>query len=264
MTGWDLPFDASVDDVDLASDCFRILRRTCARFYVQFSYYEDRRNDKRVDYVLAFDGRPHMLGVASTDFALEMRAVSMLQRHRRRKQLPLRLAHWITFSGSEEPLGEQALEAAQIPEEKRDVVVQHLEEYALAWGAWLRREMPAPDYLEAQHSLLTNLALDLGQHARTGMSFPELIEELRVPWRLVDQCLELGRKRNRVKHRGFRREAESYVDEFVMCIYEVTLATTGIDLMPRSVHMLMWEQVGGLPRLEMYDRWGRIKRFTRY
>ena len=70
----------------IASDCFRILRRTCARHYLQFTYYEERRNDSRVNYVLVFDGRPPQLGLASADFALEMRAVSMLQRHPRRRR----------------------------------------------------------------------------------------------------------------------------------------------------------------------------------
>ena len=52
MAGWDLEFDVALKDVDLASDCFRILRRTCARHCLQFTYYEERRNDSRVNYVL--------------------------------------------------------------------------------------------------------------------------------------------------------------------------------------------------------------------
>jgi hypothetical protein len=43
-------------------------------------------------------------------------------------------------------------------------VVRQLTEYALAWGAWRRDELSPADYLEAHHSLLTNLALDLADH----------------------------------------------------------------------------------------------------
>jgi hypothetical protein len=77
VAGWDLEFDVALKDVDLASDCFRILRRTCARHYLQFTYHKERRNESRVNYVLVFDGRPPQLGLASADFALEMRAVSI-------------------------------------------------------------------------------------------------------------------------------------------------------------------------------------------
>jgi hypothetical protein len=104
VAGWDLDFDVALDDEQLARACFRILRRTCARFYLDFSYYEQRRNQQRIVFVLIFDGRPPQLGLASADFALEMRAVCMFQRTPRKRRLPLRLAHWITYSGSEEPL----------------------------------------------------------------------------------------------------------------------------------------------------------------
>ena len=264
VAGWDLPFDVAADDVELARDCFRILRRTCARFYVDFTYYQDRRRDTRVEYILVFDGRPHMLGVASTDFTLEMRAVSMLQRHPRRKRLPLRLAHWITYSGSDYDLQEQADEAAVVPPEMRARVLTHLVEYALAWDAWLRGTMPSPEYLEAQHSLLTSLALDLGEGVNTSTRFPQLIKVLQLPAHLEAECLDLGNKRNRVKHRGFRSEAEAYASENLQCVHSVILTTTGIDLMPRSDHMLRWEKSGRLPQLAMYDRQGQRKRFTRY
>lgn len=92
MAGWDFHFDIALDDVDLARDCFRILRRTCGRHYLGFDYYEHSRNNGRVRFILGFDGNPTNLGLASADFAFEMRAVSMVQRHARRKRLPLRLS----------------------------------------------------------------------------------------------------------------------------------------------------------------------------
>jgi len=264
VAGWDLAFDVALDDEALARDCFRVLRRTCARFRLDFSYYEERRDARRIVFVLVFDGRPPQLGLASTDFVLEMRAVSLLQRHPRRRKLPLRLAHWVTYSGSEEPLRLQPV-SDRVPQAKREVVVRHLTEYALAWGAWLRGELSPPDYLEAQHSLLTNLALDLAENAHDRMTYPQLIRALRVPERWEQVCLELGADRNRVKHRGLRHEAERYVEKYVQCIYSVSHDVTGIDAMPRSAHMLRWEEAGEQLQPEpMFDRWGEPKRFTRY
>jgi len=52
---WDLDFDVALDDEQLARDCFRILRRTRVRFYLDFSYYEQRRNQQRIVFVLGFD-----------------------------------------------------------------------------------------------------------------------------------------------------------------------------------------------------------------
>jgi hypothetical protein len=264
MAGWDLDFDVALDDESLARDCFRILRRTCARFYLDFSYYEGRRDARRIVFILVFAGRPPQLGLASADFVLEMRAVSMLQRHPRTRQLPLRLAHWVTYSGSEEPLRFQPV-SDRVPEAKRETVVRHVTEYALAWGAWRRDELSPPDYLEAQHSLLTNLALDLAEDVNNQMPYPQLIKALRVPERWEQDCLNLGTDRNRVKHRGLRHEAERYVEKYEQCVYSVAYNVTGIDAMPRSAHMLRWEEAGGriLPAL-MFNRWGEPKRFTRY
>lgn len=264
MAGWDLEFDVAPDDEQLSRDCFRILRRTCARFYLDFSYYLDRRTTKRIFFVLVFEGRPPQLGLASADFALEMRAVAMLQRTDRRRALPLRLAHWITYSGSEEPLRLQPT-SDRVPDSKQETVVRHLTEYALAWGSWRRNELSPPDYLEAQHSLLSNLALDLAEGVTVRTPYPELIRALRVPEHWEDECLALGADRNRVKHRGMRHEAERYAERYEQCVYSVAHDVTGIDAMPRSAHMLRWEDAGERLRPPpMFDRWGNERRFTRY
>jgi hypothetical protein len=225
VDGWDLDFDVALDDEQLARDCFRILRRTCARFHLDFSYYEQRRNQQRIVFILVFDGRPPQLGLASADFVLEMRAVSMLQRTRRKRRLPLRLAHWITYSGSEEPLRLQP-HSDRVPEAKREIVVRHLTEYALAWGAWRRNELSPTDFLEAQHSLLMNLALDLAEGVNDRMPYPELIKALRVAEWWEQDCLDLGRDRNRVKHRGLRHEAERYVEKYEQTVYSVAYGVT--------------------------------------
>lgn len=265
VAGWELDFDVATEDVDLARDCFRVLRRTCARFYVEFSYFEAYRTIHRVVFVFVFDGRPHQLGLASADLALEMRAVSMLQKHRRRRNLPLRLLHWVTYSGSEEPLRLQP-PSDRVPADKRDVVVRHLEEYALAWGTWARGELSPPVYLEAQHSLLSNLALDLAEGVTVETKYPELIRALRVPERWEQDCLDLGRARNRVKHRGFRHEAARYAQMYTQMVYSVAYDVTGIDTMPRSAYMLRWELDAkrAIAQPPMFDRGGEPKRFTRY
>lgn len=265
MAGWDLDFDVAQDDERLARLCFRILRRTCARHYIVFSYYEDRQSAKRITFVLVFNGRPHQLGLASADFALEMRAVSMVQNGRRQRELPVRLAHWVTYSGSEDPIRLQPL-STRVPADRHASVVKHLEEYALAWGAWSRGELPAPDFLEAQHTLLIYLALDLADDVTTRTSYPDMIKALRVPERFEPECLDLGIKRNRVKHRGFRHEAERYVEEFIQTVYSTAHAVTGIDAMPRTAYMARWEEQGrgAVAHSVMFDRWGGSKRYTRY
>jgi hypothetical protein len=204
------------------------------------------------------------LGLASADFVLEMRAVSMVQQHPRKRKLPLRLAHWVTYSGSEKPLRLQPV-SDRVPEAKREAVVRHLTEYALAWGAWRRNELSPPEYLEAQHSLLTNLALDLAENVNNRMPYPQLIKALRIPERWEQDCLNLGIDRNRVKHRGFRHEAERYVEKYEQCVYSVAFNITGIDAMPRSAHMLRWEEAGErIPLAPTFNRRGEPKRFTRY
>lgn len=264
VAGWDLTFDVAHDDESLARDCFRVLRRTCARFSLSFSYGTVRRGARRTLFRLAFGGRPYQLGLASTEFSLEMQAVALLQRHSRKRKVPLRLAHWVTYSGSEEPLRLQPV-TDRVPEHKRDVVVQHLTQYALAWGAWVRAELSPPDFLEAQHSLLTNLALELAEGAHDRMSYPDLVRSLRVPEQWETVCLQLGTDRNRVKHRGLRHEAERYVEKYVQCVYSVAHAVTGVDAMPRSAHLVRWEDAGErLRSAPMTDRWGKPKHFTRY
>jgi hypothetical protein len=125
--------------------------------------------------------------------------------------------------------------------------------------------LPPADYLEAQYSLLTNLALDLAEGVNIRTSYPNLIKALRVPQYWEQDCLDLGTARNRVKHRGLRHEAERYVELYEQCVYSVAHRVTGIDAMPRSAYMLRWEEDGQwlLPPV-MYDRWGNPKRSSRY
>jgi hypothetical protein len=264
MAGWDLPFDVAGEDEALARDCFRILRRTCARHYINFRYYAER-GGHRTRFILVFDGRPHQLGLASADLALEMFAVSMLQRHPRQKRLPLRLLTDVTYSGSEDPIRLQP-QSDRVPPNKAGRIAGFLEEYALAWGAWSRGHLPPADFLDAQHSLLTNLAVNLADGVTTRTGYDELIRRLRVPEYWEQECLDLGKHRNRVKHRNKRHEAERYAEQHVQCVYSVAYAVTGIDAMPRTVYMLRWEQdpTSAFRSSPVYDRYGRPRRFTRY
>jgi len=152
-----MPFDVATADEAFARQCLRVLRRTCGRYFVTFTYYTQSRSDTRVNLMLVFDGRPPQLGIASADFALEMRAVALVEPDARRKHLALRLLHWITFSGSDELL--IIPDGSTVPAGRRAQVLQHITEYVLAWGAWRRNQLPAPDFLDAMHSLVTNLAL---------------------------------------------------------------------------------------------------------
>jgi hypothetical protein len=81
----------------------------------------------------------------------------------------------------------------------------------------------------------------------------------------AEHCLDLGRDRNRVKHRGLRHEAEGYVEKYEQAVYSVAHNVTGIDAMPRSAHMLRGEEAGErlLPP-PMFNRWGEPRRFSRY
>ena len=242
MAGWDLDFVVALDDEQLARDCFRILRRTCARFYLDFSFHEQRRDQQRIVFILVFDGSPPQLGLASADFVLEMRAVSMLQRTPRERRLPLRLAHWITYSGSDDPLRLQP-PSDRVPEAKREIVMRHLTEYALAWGAWRRGELSPPDFLEAQHPVDEPGARPRRRGQRPDV-LPRVDQGAPGAGTLEAGCLDLGRDSNRVKHRGMSHEAERYVETYEQAVYSVAHGMTGIDAMPRSAHMLRSEEAG--------------------
>jgi hypothetical protein len=45
MAGWDMAFDLAIDDVAPARGCFGVMRRTCARYFLEFTYYEEKRNE---------------------------------------------------------------------------------------------------------------------------------------------------------------------------------------------------------------------------
>ncbi len=221
--------------------------------------------DHRVRYYLVFDGRPQRLTLALGDLDLEMRAVALLQRHRRKKRLPLRLLADVMWSGSDEPIADQ-ISAELVPKSKVDVVVRHLEDFTTAYSSWLRGEIAPPDFLEAQHSLITNLALDLVPGVTADMSYPGLVTAARLPTRLENQCKQLGRDRNRVKHRGYRHEAARYVEEHEETLRSAVRIMTGYTPNPRPPVMVRWEAnpKSAFRQAPAYTRFGEARRFTRY
>lgn len=87
-----------------------------------------------------------------------------------------------------------------------------------------------------------------------------------MPEHWEQDCLRLGTDRNRVKHRGFRHEAQRYVEMYEQVVYSVSHDLPGIDAMPRSAYMLGFDldPTSILRTPPMFDRWGDPKRFTRY
>jgi hypothetical protein len=123
--------------------------RGTPRHHVRFTYYEERRNDSRVYYMLLFDGDRLSSDspLPTSPWRCELSRCSSAQTA---TSATLRLLQWVTFSGSEEPIRLQP-PSDRVPANKRDIVARHLSEYMLAWGAWRRGELSPPDYLEVQH-----------------------------------------------------------------------------------------------------------------
>lgn len=264
MAGWDYPFDVDFRDEDLARGCFRILRRTAARHYVEFSYYESRRKNGRVHFTLAFDCRPFMLSLAMGDFSLEMRAVSLIQTERRKKRLPLRLLGDIMWTSAEEPIAEQL--SSQVPSEKHERVIRYLREYSLTLASYWRREISAADVVEAQHSLVTYLALDLAPGVDKSTPYPRLVEALKLPKSLEVAAKDLGAQRNKVKHRGKRHEAPRFAEQHLETAHKVAQIVTGCFLtpVPSAVAAYEADPKSIYRSLEMRNRLGEPKRFTRH
>lgn len=276
MAGWDFPFEVDADDENLARQCFRVVRRTCARFHVRMQYYEDRRTVARIRFVIQFTGRPHMLGAAVRDLFLELRAVSLLQNERRKKRLPLRLLEWLVVSGGDLPFDEQ-IDGALVTDAARPHVVKALTDYAHAEGLYLSRELPAPEFLEAQHSLIVGLCLALAPAASSEDSYPALLEKISIDSRpdywpgvgeatLKERLRSLGTVRNKVKHRGKRHLAALAVDDHIGTVSRFVSQTTGVFITPTSALLRTFREDPGIVyrTSTVYPTWGEPVRFGRY
>lgn len=265
MAGWDYPFDVDRRDVVLARACFRVLRRTAARHYVEFSYYKDQADSSRVAFLLAFNCRPFMLNLAMGDFALEMRAISLIQQGERRKRLPLRLLREILWTSSEQPLIEQVDPDLVSPTQAQQVC-DYIEEYALGYASYLRGESSASDFLEAQHSLVLRLGIALAPEATAKMPYPAIVESMRLPVWLEEESKQLGTKRNRVKHRGYQHEAARYVEEHEHLPQHLISVMTGCfaTALPSVALQFQRDPHSVLRQPPMFTRYGERKVYTRY
>jgi len=244
MAGWEFAFEVDKDDDHLARQCFRVARRTCARYHVRMQYYNDRQTVARTRFIVQFTGRPHMLGAAARDLFLELRAVSLVQDDRRKKRLPLRLLEWLVVSGSDLAFDEQ-IDVALVNDGARPAVVEALSDYANAEGLYLSRELPAPEFLEAQHSLVMGLCLALAPGARSEDNYPVLLDKMLIDahpeyWPAVGEVTlkerleSLGTVRNKVKHRGKRHLAADAVDDHIDTVSRFASRSTGVFISPNS------------------------------
>lgn len=234
MAGWDLDFEVDSRDLDLVRDCFRLLRRTCARHSVEFSYREWARRGDRVEYLLVFNLKSQSLALAMRDFIVEMRAVSVLAKGARRKRLPLRLARDVSYTAVDEDFEQQLGEAGRLPTVLIRKVAPLLESFEIVYAAYITDALHPAEFLEAAHSLVVQLAFAVSPEARPSDSYPELVEKLTTNLRIRDDLKVLGTRRNAAKHRGKRANAAEYLDEVLPGFYQAVHSLTGAYVDPVS------------------------------
>jgi hypothetical protein len=133
---------------------------------------------------------------AVAEFAVEMHALSSLEREPRRRCLPLRLLRDLAWNASI-PVPERLWwddETYKVPDDKLAEVEEILTAFERAWHSW-HVELSHADFLEAEHSVVTNLALVLAPDARTRDNFPTLVEKLSADDRVRDGLKRLGAHR---------------------------------------------------------------------
>ena len=257
MAGWDHYFDVDLRDVDLFRNCMRIFRRTCARHYVEMDYHRARAlSSGRLRYLIGYNLSSVNLGVACGEFVYEMRALSVLESHPRRKRLPLRLLRDVAYSAVytlEEQVGGGEIE------EPSTELKELLESFQSSFWSWRTGVLPAPEFLEAQHGLVTNLALLVADDAHTSDSFPALVKKLApVADEVQAGLLQLGKDRNKVKHRGHRARASEYIHAGLDAVWYVSARVTGFypDPVSPEVRQLVDDPSSVFRSPPMYTRAG--------
>lgn len=264
MAGWDHDFEVDERDVDLFRTCLRIWRRTCARYYIEFTYYKERRLDgtrPRRRYVLVYNLHSTNAPLAVEEFAIEMRAISTAQAgDRRRRRLPLRLLRDVAWVNTPEPVNDQ-IDTERVHPSVRTDVVESLERFQEAYSAYRRAQMSAAAFLEAQHSLVVDLGLSIGE-ARTSASYPALVDKLTDENDLRESLKQLGKWRNAVKHRGRHELADEVAEKGLSIVWTATRRLTGayVDPVSRRLRELERdpESVFRLP--PMFGRYGEPRR----
>lgn len=236
MSGWDHEFEVDERDVELLRDCLRVLRRTCARHRIDFTYYASRSRAPRgrACFVLVYDLQSADAPLMAAEFIIEMRAVSTVQHGRRQRDLPLRLMRDVVWVNTPEPVADQ-IDPGLVPEPARHDAARILERYQAAASSYGRGELPAPDMLDAQHSLVTDLALLLAPGATPSDSYPALVDRLIPDPAAAADARQLGTWRNRVKHRRQTALAAQVVDEGSEIVWKVAARATGAYVDPVSV-----------------------------
>lgn len=233
MAGWEHHFDIDKRDTRLLTDCLRLLRRTCARHYVEMEYYRDGAISRHRDrYVIGYNLNSTSLGIAADDFLTEMRAISVLQQHPRQTRLPLRLARDVAYSAVWTL--EHQIEAGEIADLSPSIQ-ELLEDLQTSYWIWRVGITPDHEFLEALHTFVIHLALEIAVRARSADSYSVLVQKL-VPDRgtLQTDLLDLGMRRNRVKHRGTRAEAGAHARMGIQAVWQLTHALTGFYSDPIS------------------------------
>jgi hypothetical protein len=244
VAGWDHDFEVAQEDAELAVDCFRILRRTCARYRVDFTYRRMSDRGSRLRYLLTYDLRSQSLALAMGEFAVEMRAVSVLQRNRRRRRLPLRLLRDVAWTAVDAPIEELLAEAGKVCPAAVPTVARLLTDFQMIWAGYEAGTVPSAEFLEALHSLITNLALTLVPGACDRDPFPKLVEQLHLRSELEQALKQMNRGRVAVKHRGARRDADQHVEDGIQAVYSTVQTLTGVYPDPASPQVI---QIGGDP-----------------
>jgi hypothetical protein len=236
LAGWDHEFEVDLRDVELLRDCLRVLRRTCARHRIDFTYYATRAPvpEGRTRFVLQYDLRSADAPLAAAEFIVEMRAVSTVQHGRRKRELPLRLMRDVVWVNTPEAVAEH-IDPDLVPEPARAEASRILERYQAAASSFGRGDLPAADMLDAQHSLVTDLALLFASGATTRDPYPVLVSRLLPDASLAAAAEQLGTWRNRVKHRRQADLADRVVDQGSEIVWLVALRTTGAYVDPVSV-----------------------------
>jgi len=264
MSGWDHDFDVDTRDVDLLRDCLRVLRRTCARHRIEFSYYEDRSSrvsPGRRRFVLAYDLQSVDAPLAASEFVIEMRALSTVQRGSRRKRLPLRLMRDFVWVNSPEAPDQQFSELL-VAEDMSGDVSAVIERYQAVYSAYARGEVNAADFLESQHSFVIDLALLIAQGASATDDYPTLVKKLIADPELASAARQIGSWRNKVKHRGQRDLAAQVVDIGANTVWSISRRLTGAypDPVSPAVRVIERDPAQALRLPQMLARDGSVRR----
>lgn len=178
-----------------------------------------------------YDLRSMNLPPAVAEFAIEMRALSVLERAPRRKRVPLRLLRDVAWHATTSA-SEQLWHSDLVPDALADTVGGLLTGFERAWHSWHIGSLSDGDFLEAQHSLITNLALTLDSDTRTSDKFPALVAKLNLDPTTAEALERLGTRRNGVKHRGDHAHAKEYAEEALPWVLRTVENLTGVDLDP--------------------------------